>query len=108
MPLNCTNIAILNVSGESAEGYSASEASSYQQHLTPNVDNLFSIFEELTSDPVEGDRIVIDAELEPSLENAICLNMAYQSMLKDLAQQLEVLRNVNLHSRRTCVQKLKF
>lgn len=100
MPLNCTNIAILNVSGESAEGYSASEASSYQQHLTPNVDNLFSIFEELTSDPVEGDRIVIDAELEPSLENAICLNMAYQSMLKDLAQQLEVLRNVNLHKQK--------
>lgn len=74
--------------------------SSYQQHLTPNVDNSFSIFEELTSDPIEEDGIVIDAELEPSFENAICLNKAYHAMLVDLAQQLEVLRNVNLHKQK--------
>ena len=91
---------MLFVSGESAEGYSPSEASSYQQHLTPsNVDNSFSIFEELTSDPVEEDGLVI-AEVEPSLENAILLNKAYRSMLMDLAQQIDVLRYVNLHKQK--------
>lgn len=68
-------------------------ASSYQQHLTP-ADQSFCILEELTIDSLEDNQLVID-NLEPSLENALNLNRAYQSMLVDLVQQLKVLQAVN-------------
>jgi hypothetical protein len=62
-----------------------------------NLESLFSTFEELTvSYPVDTE---LD-ELEPSFENAIRLNIAYQSMLKDLVQQLEVLRVVNIKNQK--------
>lgn len=92
---------------DSGDGYSPSEASSYQQHLTPShPDNTFSIFEELTSECVEEDRIII-SELEPSYENALCLNRAYQSMLFELSQQLEVLRNVNEHKQKILLTEIE-
>lgn len=91
---------LLTFSGDSGEGYSPSEASTYQQHLTPShADNTFSIFEELTSESVEENRLVI-SELEPSYENALCLNRAYQAMLFELSQQLDVLRNFNEHKQK--------
>lgn len=97
----------MTFSGDSGDGYSPSEASSYQQHLTPShPDNTFSIFEELTSECVEEDRIII-SELEPSYENALCLNRAYQSMLFELSQQLEVLRNVNEHKQKILLTEIE-
>jgi hypothetical protein len=68
--------------------------------VTTNLESLFSTFEELTSYPV-------DTELEPSLENAIRLNIAYQSILKDLVQQLEVLRVVNLKNQKKLVAEIE-
>jgi hypothetical protein len=53
------------------------------------VNNLFSIFEVLPSDFEEEYGDLFDTEMEPSLENAIRLNMAYQSVLMIYGQQLQ-------------------
>lgn len=89
--------------GDSADDYSV--ASSYQQHLTPQADHSFSIFEELTSESVDENRLIID-QLEPSLENALCLNKAYQAMLIDLSQQLEVLLIINQQKLKTVREEI--
>lgn len=99
----CTKKCI-NIAGDSADGYSV--ASSYQQHLTPQADNSFSIFEELTSESLDEDGLVID-QLEPSLDNALCLNKAYQSMLMELSQQLDVLRIVNRQKQKDVLEEIE-
>lgn len=81
-------------------------ASSYQQHLTPQAENSFSIFEELTSESLEDDPLIIN-ELDPSLENALCLNQAYQSTLLELSQQLDVLRLVNQQKQKSLAEEIE-
>ena len=89
--------------GESADGHS--DASSYQQHLTP-VDYSFTVYEELTSDSLEENRLVVE-DLEPSLENALHLNRAYQSMLMELIQQLDILKQVNEDRHKVVLGEMK-
>ncbi len=74
--------------------------------MTPQAENSFSILEELTSDSLDDDRLVIN-QLEPSLENALCLNKAYQSMLVELSQQLDVLRIVNQRKQKALQEEIE-
>lgn len=83
-------------------------ASTDHQHLTPQVENLYSNFEELPESPesLEDDILVI-SEPDTSLENALCLNQAYQSTLLELSQQLDVLRLVNQQKQKSLAEEIE-
>ena len=74
--------------------------------MTPQPENSFSIFEELTSDSLDENRLIIN-QLEPSLENALCLNKAYQSMLVELSQQLDILRIINQQKQKEVQEEIE-
>lgn len=74
-------------------------ASSYQAHLTPG-DHSFSVFGELTSQSQDDEHFIFE-DMDPSLENALVLNKAYQTMLIEVMQQLEVVLSVNKGRQRT-------
>lgn len=70
------------------------------------VNSLFSIFEALPSDFEEQYGDMFDTEMEPSLKNAIRLNMAYQSVLMIYGQQLEARHINNLNEQKDMLDML--
>lgn len=90
-------------SGDSADDDSM--ASSYQQHLTPQADRSFHIFEELNNSSDE-DQLFIDDE-PPSLEYALKLNIVYQQSLLDLLQALEVMKLRNQEKQKQAIEDLE-
>lgn len=90
--------------GESRDGFPTEN----QDRRISQEDVSFSIFEEIPPDLREDDRdqLIID-DMEPSLENALVLNKAYQTVLLELLQKLEVLKVVNQNRQKTIAAEIE-